>query len=104
MSGEGRKDDSGKPRWDLLPWGPLSEVAEVMTYGAKKYAPDNWKKVSNPKRRYFAALMRHITAWLFGERNDPESKKPHLAHAVCCLLMLFHFDGEYSNIDAFYKE
>lgn len=41
----GRKDDGGKTRYDLLPWRGLILVAMVMTHGAAKYAPDNWRKV-----------------------------------------------------------
>jgi hypothetical protein len=88
----GRKDDSEKTRWDLLPWGPLSEVVDVLTYGAKKYAPDNWKHVPNPKSRYFAAALRHLVAWQEGQALDPESGKHHLAHAICCLLFALWFE------------
>ena len=89
---EGRKDDQDKVRWDLMPWGPLNEVAKVMTHGAKKYSDDNWKKVA--PRKYIAASMRHFIDWVLGETNDPESGLHHLAHAVCCLLFLMWFDGE----------
>lgn len=92
--GVGFKADGDKPRWDLLPWGPVEDVVEVLTFGAREYAPDNWQKVENPRRRYFAAAVRHIAAWWRGERLDPKSGKPHLAHAGCCLLFLAWFDRE----------
>ena len=38
--------------------------------------------------------MRHISAWLGNETNDPDSGLPHLAHAVCCLLYLIWFDSQ----------
>jgi hypothetical protein len=88
----GRKDDQDKARWDLLPFGSVAQVVDVLTYGAKKYAPDNWQKVPNPKGRYVAAALRHLSAYAEGEKVDPESGKPHLAHAVCCLLFLMWFD------------
>lgn len=91
---EGMKHDAEKARWDLLPMGATSEIVDVLTYGAKKYAPDNWRKVPNPQQRYYAAAMRHIVAWVRGEKLDPESGKPHLAHAACCLLFLLEVDGE----------
>lgn len=84
----GMKDDQDKPRWDLLPYEGLSEVVDVLTYGAAKYAPDNWRHVKNPRRRYFAAAMRHLVAWWRGEQTDPETGKSHLAHAACCILFL----------------
>ena len=40
------KHDENKARWDLLPMGATSEIVDVLTYGAKKYAPDNWRKVA----------------------------------------------------------
>ncbi len=84
----GRKDDGGKPRWDLLPWGAVEQIVKVLDYGAKKYEPHNWKKLENPDERYFSAALRHLVAWRGGERLDPESKLPHLAHAACSILFL----------------
>jgi hypothetical protein len=89
---EGQKHDEGKPRWDLLPYGPLADVVAVLTHGAKKYADDNWQKVPGAKRRYFRAGMGHLIAWWSGEKHDTESGLPHLAHAVCCLLFLLWYD------------
>lgn len=89
---QGRKDDFDKLRYDLLPDGPIQEIVEVLTFGAKKYAPDNWRKVEDGHSRYYAALQRHLAAWRMGERNDPESGLTHLAHAACCLLFLIELD------------
>ena len=83
-----RKDDYGKARWDLVPWGAMAEVVGVLQVGADKYGEENWRTVPNPHRRYFAAAMRHLLAWWGREQKDPESGKSHLAHAVCCLLFL----------------
>lgn len=93
MSAEmtGTKYDSGKLQWSLLPFGPLSDVVKVLMFGAKKYAPDNWKKVEPPSR-YGDAAMRHLIAYLEGEKIDPESGLPHLAHLVCCALFLLWND------------
>ena len=84
----GMKFDSDKLRYDLVPPSALEKIVEVLTYGAKKYAPENWKKVEEPERRYIAAAMRHIEAFRKGERLDPESGLPHLAHAACCLMFI----------------
>lgn len=88
----GSKHDAEKARWDLLPLGAVSAVVDVLTYGAKKYAPDNWRLVSDARTRYFAAAMRHVVAWKRGERLDAESGLPHLAHAACCLLFILEVD------------
>ena len=94
----GVKYDNGKPQWSLLPFRALKEVVEVLTYGAKKYAPDNWKKVPDARRRYIDAGFRHFTAYASGETHDPETGKHHLAHAICCLLYLVAFDlGEHND-------
>jgi len=88
----GTKADAEKPRWDLLPLSLLTPVVRVLTFGARKYADDNWQHVPNARRRYFAACMRHLAAWQSGEKRDPESGESHLAHALCCLIFLFWFD------------
>lgn len=91
-SGCGFKADKGKPDWSLLDLKALTGCVEVLTFGAEKYARDNWKKVPDGKNRYFAALMRHLTAWQSGEKVDPESGKSHLDHAMCNLYFLKNFD------------
>lgn len=85
---EGRKFDSGKPMPRLLPPSALLAISRVLTFGAQKYSPDNWKKVPGAKDRYLDAMLRHILAYNSGEINDPESGENHLAHAGCCLMFL----------------
>lgn len=88
----GRKFDGGKLQYGLIP--PLAQKAmvEILTFGAEKYEPDNWKHVPDSKRRYFDAAMRHLWDWKAGEQNDPESGKNHLAHAMCCISFLLERD------------
>ena len=88
----GVKFDQDKPQWTLVPFKALDEVVKVLTIGAKKYAPDNWKKVPNARQRYIDAAFRHMSAYAAGEKLDAETGKSHLAHAVCCLLFLLAFD------------
>ena len=90
---KGVKYDGDKNRYDLLPWDGIDKIAEVLTFGAKKYDDNNWIKVDNAENRYFAAAMRHLVAWKKGEKTDPESGISHLAHAGACLLFLDYFDG-----------
>lgn len=91
---QGRKNDKEKDRWELMQYAFITEVCKVITFGAIKYAPDNWKEVPNGRARYFAASIRHILAWWGGERNDPESGLHHLAHVGCCLMFLFSLEVE----------
>ncbi len=74
-------------RWDLLPVEPLENLVEILTYGAKKYEPNNWQGVE--PLRYFDALIRHLIGdWIKMEDNDQESKKPHTSHMHCNAMFL----------------
>ena len=92
----GRKFDGGKLQYGLLPPLALKATVDVLTFGAEKYEPDNWKWVPDSKRRYFDAMQRHIWAWKEGNILDPETGKHHLAHAMCCLMFLYEHDILYS--------
>lgn len=85
---EGKKFDIGKLRWDLLPFKEIEKVVEILTFGSKKYGDNNWQNLDDFEKRYFSALMRHMVAWLEGEKYDQESGKTHLAHACCNLVFL----------------
>lgn len=90
---EGFKLDSEKLRWDLLPITEIEEVVKILTFGAKKYADNNWQIVPNARERYYAALMRHVVLYRKGEQIDPESGVSHLAHAMCNMVFLMWFDN-----------
>lgn len=89
----GVKHDDGKPRTDLLPAGALLEVARVLEHGAKKYGDNNWRNVQ-PRSRYIGALLRHLFAWMEGEKLDKESGLNHVYHAACCALFLAQWEHE----------
>lgn len=91
---EGKKFDGEKPRLDLIPPYIEEEVGKVLEFGARKYAPDNWRKVEDLRSRYLAAAHRHINALKKGETNDPESGLHHGAHAICCLMFLSEIELE----------
>lgn len=101
MASEGRKYDSGKPMYNLLPADALEEVVKVLTFGATKYNEpaheENWRKVQHPEQRYFAAMQRHVWATRKGEMNDPESGISHYAHAITNLLFLLQAQLEQSK-------
>lgn len=84
---EANKHDDGKPRWDLLPFDALEEVAEVLEYGARKYAARNWEK-GMAWGRLLRAAIGHLASWAKGKPRDDESGLPHLAHAACNVLFL----------------
>lgn len=82
---KGSKHDQEKPRMDLLDSSWLEGVAEILTFGAKKYAAHNWRG-GIELSRLIAGVMRHIAAFNRGEDIDPESGKSHLYHASCGLM------------------
>ena len=87
----GRKDDSGKLRYDLIPHDALEELARVYTIGAAKYEDRNWEK-GMQWGRIFAAMMRHAWAFWRGERHDPVDGQHHLASVAWCALALLSYD------------
>jgi hypothetical protein len=93
----GVKYDDDKPMMDLIPPHMELEVARVLTVGAKKYSPDNWRHVPDMRRRYIAAAKRHINALQQDIMCDDETGLHHAAHAVCCLMFLGEVDLEVST-------
>ena len=98
VTSEGKKDDSGKLRFDLLPALALEDLARIYTYGAEKYADRNWEK-GIKWSRVFAAMMRHAWAFWRGETFDPESKMHHMAHVAWGAFTLLEYMRIRSEFD-----
>lgn len=96
------KHDQEKPMMELLSPKWLTAVATVLTFGARKYAADNWRK-GLKQRRLVGAAMRHLNAYNDGEDLDPESGLSHLAHASCCLMFAFELKITHPELDDRYK-
>lgn len=96
----GEKFDQGKLRYDLIDGYALQELASIYTFGAQKYADNNWRK-GLLYSRVFGALLRHVWAWWMGEDNDPETGLSHMAHAAWNCMTLASFSQP--NVDR-YKE
>lgn len=58
----------------------LAGVAEVGTFGARKYTLGGWQEVANGIARYADAKVRHWLARMRGEEFDSDSKIEHLKH------------------------
>lgn len=78
----GLRFDTGKTAHDLLPPHAMDVLAKVLTFGAKKYAPNNWMK-GMAWSRIIGPLKRHLNAIERGEDYDPETGLLHSAHVMC---------------------
>lgn len=94
---QGVKYDTGKPIIGAIPPHAELAVARVMTFGAQKYARDNWRKIDDIPTRYMDAALRHLNAVRRGEVVDPESGEHHLAHAACCILFMLDIEEQQGN-------
>lgn len=98
----GTKHDGGKAPLSLIPYEALVAEAEVLAFGARKYAAHNWRGGFEWTRLIDAAL-RHLLAFNSGEDKDPESGLSHLAHARCCLGFLLAHERSGLGVDNRYK-
>ncbi len=101
-SPSGVKHDQEKPDMSLLSSIAMVKIAEVMTYGKKKYSAHNWRGGLGYSR-LLAAALRHTFSYLGGEDKDPETGLSHLAHASCCLMMLLEQETTRPDMDDRYS-
>lgn len=102
MSEVGVKHDQGKAPVSLIPVEAIMGMADVFAFGAKKYGRHNFRAGFDHSRALDAAL-RHILAIINGEDIDPESGKPHWAHALCSLSMYAYFKVRNIGLDDRYR-
>ena len=57
-------------------------LAEVLQYGASRYARDNWRKI--PPEEHFNHMMIHALAYLKGDTQDD-----HLGHCFTRCMMFY---------------
>lgn len=83
MSEQALRYNAGKPPIHYLLTAPnaVQHLATVFDYGAKKYAPDNWKK-GLPTRQLVDSLLRHLTSYMNGNDYDAESGCAEVAHIL----------------------
>ncbi|ANA86302.1 hypothetical protein BEN60_gp061 [Gordonia phage Smoothie] len=100
VSTTGGKKQKKLARYDLIPAGPLLELAELYGRGAAKYADRNWENGYDWSLS-FSALQRH--AWQFwdGENFDEETGAAHLASVAWHALALLQFmqQQKYTQFD-----
>ena len=94
--------NDGKLKWSLVNWKSLEPLVKVLEMGAKKYAPENWKKGLD-KKEILESAMRHLTAMMDGEFLDPESKLPHAGHVMANIMFyMFHSNADKKNASSFH--
>jgi hypothetical protein len=94
----GRKDDTSKLRYDLIPPYALEALAHVYTIGAAKYGDGNYLKGMS-WNRVIGALMRHLEAWRKGERLDVGDGQLHLASVAWCAFTLMVYEDQHIGTD-----
>lgn len=95
------KNDTEKNRLELIDPYFIEGIGEVMSYGARKYTPNNWKNGGSDEdiERIIGALLRHINAYQRGEKIDRETGISHLYHLTCNAMFLAYFDRVERIID-----
>ena len=68
----GKRFDSGKIDYHLMPAPFLVELAKLYTGGAIKYDPENWRK-GIAYSRMINWVWSHWLQWLCGIKKDPET-------------------------------
>jgi hypothetical protein len=85
------KRDSHKPRYSLLPWHALDQVARLMTESSATHGDRDYLARENASARYREAAMRHLAAIFRGEEID-ESGFHHLAHLAADALIALELE------------
>jgi len=76
--GGARRSDR-KPRFDLIPFEFLESVAEVLTRGAARYGPYNWKR---GRKDFFLDAWNHAFVHL-QKFKEGDRSEDHLGHLAC---------------------
>lgn len=99
------KNDTGKPRMDLIDPEWLLDVGRVLTWGSGSYDEsqkvyeNNWRQGGMRWGQVFAALQRHSLAFWGGEEIDPETGIPHMAHIACNSMFLHYYARNARHLD-----
>src|SRR5439155_14372890 len=80
--GAGRTDR--KPRFDLIPFEFLESIAEVLSAGAVKYGPYNWKR---GRKDFFLDAWNHAFVHL-QKFKEGDTSEDHLGHLACNVAFL----------------
>jgi len=105
-SDSGGKKATKLARFDLIPVGPLTELAKLYGKGAEKYSENNWRNGYDWSKSY-SALCRHLNQFWDGENYDDQTKCHHLSSVIFHAMAMLEystnerykrFDDRYSTI------
>jgi hypothetical protein len=89
-----------KPMLHLLPPSSLYQIAQVLEFGASKYAgPWAWTDGRRNWSEHYDAMQRHALAWWAGENADPETGCSPLAHVGARVLILLELERSGRGLD-----
>jgi hypothetical protein len=96
----GDRKNEGKPEISMVLEAQLAvkECAKVLMFGKEKYDRGNWRNGLSWTQTA-DSLLRHLTAFLSGEDDDPESGLPHTAHVMCNALFLAEMYHQRPDLD-----
>lgn len=96
----GLRYNAGKPKLSLVLEArhALGGVTAVLEYGLVKYHRANWRK-GLTHTELADSLLRHLTAYLSGETEDPETGLPHVDHVLCNALFLSELHRTHPELD-----
>jgi len=98
MGGERYNDDKAPVSMILEAKHAVEGCAKVLGFGAQKYERANWRKGLS-HTEICDSLLRHLSAYLGGEDNDPESGLPHVDHITCNAIFLGEMTRTHPELD-----
>jgi len=93
------KKSSRKLPLHLFPAVAEIEGALALEDGAVKRSPFNWRTRPISAMRQIDGIKRHIAAYVDGEDDAADSKRPHLAHALGRLAIMLDAEACGTLID-----
>ena len=95
------KDAIGSSKLPLHLWPASASALGCLAFldGALKYGAHNFRAGSVRASIYYDAARRHLDAWYEGEKADPKSGLPHLAHALACIAIIVEAEVADTLID-----
>lgn len=88
------KDAIGATKLPLsfVPSTGIEAASLAFLEGALKYGRFNWRIAGVRTSIYFDAAMRHLNKYWNGEYCDPQTRVPHLASVLACIMIIIDAD------------